>query len=712
MLPSLPSRRLILISGPRDAGMTIAEKLVLESGIPEQEVYRSRVDDSALDILGRDFSLLIIDAYTGLNPDRIGRVAGALRAGGAMLIIHPPDWAALIDPQSRRLVPYPLPPSAAAHHYISRWIKLLSGFEGVERFAAPGNQRPTAVNSVQPLNRLDQAITIDQQNAITAICKAATAKRRRPAVLTAARGRGKSAALGLAVGHLIHHSEVRDIIVTAGGYKSLHSLFKHARAVLAESELQSSGRTLQHSQGRLGYLPADKLIAQSPDCDLLIVDEAASLGVARLETLLKRYPRIAFSSTEQGYEGSGRGFSLKFRMLLEAHSRGHYPAHLDTPIRWGTNDPLEAWIDTLLCLNKADKKSTSAAPLDISGLSFTPITQAELSLDESLLAQVFGLLVDAHYQSRPSDLRALLDAPNTELWSARDGDQIIGLVWLMHEGGLTQDIATEIVAGRRRPQGHLAPQILAAHLGLDDALSLRCARIQRIVVQPDRQGQGLGRWMLEQINSRLKRQVDYLCSSYGADLPLSRFWRKAGYQCVRLSDKPNAASGLHSTLVIRALSPAGQSLARQATTVFTAQFIVQLSSSLQQLNPAIAIQLCPENEPEFESMNPAQIKAALLFADAGRPYESSLAALQRLAQKYLSSSPAGCSSLEGKAGELYIACILQHQSWKRCAEIAGLSGKQACLDSLRKSTRLLLQAHAPAETLQALRLHYIDLPQV
>jgi len=705
MLPPLPSRRLILVSGPRDAGLCFAATLIRESGIAEQEIYRSQADQSALDTLGQDFSLLIIDAYVGLNPDLIGRVSGTLRAGGAMLIIHPEDWAAYIDPQSSRLVAYPLPASAAKHHYVARWITLFNSFDGVEKFDAQADTQPQTVTTVQHQSPLNEAITTDQQDAINAVCKAATARRKQPALLTAARGRGKSAALGLAAGRLIRDSAVREIIVTAGGYKSLLSLFKHARAVLIDSELQNSGRTLQHCLGRLRYIPADKLIAQMPDCDLLIVDEAATLGVTRLAELLKRYSRIAFSSTEQGYEGSGRGFSLKFRALLDRHCRGQYPATLCTPIRWSADDPLEAWVDTLLCLNKPGESPSATPVSDFSEISFTAISQSDLSLDEALLGRVFGLLVDAHYQSRPSDLRALLDAPNTELWAAQHGDTIIGLIWLMHEGGLAPDIQSEIVAGLRRPQGHLAPQILAAHLGLDAATNLRCARIQRIVVRPDRQGQGLGRWMLEQINTQLKQRVDYLASSYGADLPLSRFWHKAGYQSIRLSDKPNAASGLCSALVLRALSPAGQELLGQATTEFAAQFIAQLAGSLRELEPAMAIELCHGTELALADFSPAQLKAAVLFAYAGRPYESCLAALQLLAQKSLFSDQS-LALQQSEAWHMYIARILQHQSWKRCAAIAGVSGKQACLKSLRESTRILLETYVPGEALQALHKKY------
>lgn len=44
----------------------------------------------------------------------------------------------------------------------------------------------------------------------------------------------------------------------------------------------------------------------------LIVDEAAAIPGPLLRQLVTRFPRTLLTTTVQGYEGTGRGFLLKF----------------------------------------------------------------------------------------------------------------------------------------------------------------------------------------------------------------------------------------------------------------------------------------------------------------------------------------------------------------------------------------------------------------
>ena len=82
------------------------------------------------------------------------------------------------------------------------------------------------------------------------------------------------------------------------------------------------------------------------------MDEAAGIPLDSLATLLTFYPRIAMATTVHGYEGSGRGFLLRFREIIERHSRGWHPVTLGTPVRWAPGDLLEARINQLLLLGR------------------------------------------------------------------------------------------------------------------------------------------------------------------------------------------------------------------------------------------------------------------------------------------------------------------------------------------------------------------------
>ncbi len=59
---------------------------------------------------------------------------------------------------------------------------------------------------------------------------------------------------------------------------------------------------------------------------------------------------------------------------------------------------------------------------------------AELAHNEVLLNQLFGLLINAHYQTSPNDIQQLLDDPNLRLLIASQSEVIIGCCVVSKEG--------------------------------------------------------------------------------------------------------------------------------------------------------------------------------------------------------------------------------------------------------------------------------------
>jgi tRNA(Met) cytidine acetyltransferase len=706
MPDKLTPRRLILLAGTQAWGEKTALDLINRSGLRSEQTLYLTPGDNALRFLGQERSLVVIDTYHGLNPDVFGRVSGLVQAGGALLLCCPAleDWPDYHDPEYLKLAPYPQQAETIKGLYLKRWVRLLSSLNGIECYTDAIQTAIPVLKACPPDAAHSQACTPDQQHAIDAVLSVVQGQRRRPAIISADRGRGKSAALGLAAGQLLATQQVQSIILTASSMSQVGSVFKHAHAVLPDSILHARQKGLQHPHGSIRYIAADALIAKQHECGLLIVDEASTLGVARLEALLKHYPRIAFSGTEQGYEGSGRGFSLKFRQLIQAHCRGQHAIKLDTPVRWATNDPLENWTNRLLLLDSEQSQGETQQHVKTDELSFREIEQSQLAEDDALLNKIMGLLVSAHYQTRPADVRHLLDAPNSRLFIAEHSKQVVGLVWLMLEGGLEIDIAREIAAGYRRPQGHLVPQVLAAHLGLEDAIVLRCARIQRIAVNPQLQGQGIGSWMLAQIEKQMAKNTDYLASSFGADPPLSHFWQRAGYHIARVSDKPQTASGLHSVVMLKPCSPAARSLGLKVQSLFREQFVNQLADSLRYFPPDLATSLANHGISKL-SLNLDELKSAVLFAWTHRPYESSLPALTKIGRYALLNTATGIEP-DGLAYQLLIKRTLQKKPWSKCCHELGIVGQSECVKQLRHGVRRILAYAGPSEEIALLRAQF------
>ncbi|MEZ5506741.1 MAG: hypothetical protein R3F38_12535 [Gammaproteobacteria bacterium] len=66
-------------------------------------------------------------------------------------------------------------------------------------------------------------------------------------------------------------------------------------------------------------------------------------------------------------------------------------------------------------------------------LTLREITPELEPIDEPLLRGVHGLLVSAHYRTRPSDARTLLDGPNMRTWVAEHQHQVIAVVMVAEE---------------------------------------------------------------------------------------------------------------------------------------------------------------------------------------------------------------------------------------------------------------------------------------
>ena len=705
-------RQLFVISGNQQWCLSQLSPL-LSSFEPDQGLWLGdRAPDSivsskqgkATQWLGRERQFVVFNAWSGFDVDAFGAISGVIRGGGILFLLTPTlqQWSLFDDPEHRRIAVYPETDAHVTGRYIERLARLFVSSEDICLLEQGKKERwPTLhapevhaleVHAPEELSALlenDNCRTEEQAQAVSAVIRVATGHRRRPMVLTADRGRGKSAALGIAAAQLLQQGATH-IVVTGPSLASTEQVFQHC-ADLLENASESRG-VLEWQDKTLRFMAPDDITTDfgghKIDCDLMLVDEAAALPVPLLESLLRQQSRIVFSSTIHGYEGTGRGFAIRFRKTLDQMTPKWRGLHMRQAIRWADGDPLEQMVFNSLLLDArpaADADIAQAIPNQCEWIHFD---RDQLASDETMLRQVFGLLVLAHYRTRPFDLRHFLDGPNIEVFGLLYQRQLVGIVLAAQEGGIEPELQDAIWLGQRRVRGHLIPQSLSNHAGIPQAIRHNGLRILRIAVHPGVQRKRLGADMLDHLNrSAADAGYDYLGTSFGATSDLLGFWQSSDFQPVRVGLQREAASGCYSVMMLKSLSEQGAELVAEARIRFQESLLAQLPESLQSMEPELATQLLQSvlqgTDCAVRNRDWLDISS---FTRGQRLYESCLPAIQRL----LLAGLAG-TDVDSKALQSLVMKVLQLQPWSKLARYEALTGKKQCHARLRQHVQLLEQ---------------------
>lgn len=680
-LASSGQRRMLVCSGEKSWCQQIAQTAIERLRSEDRHLYVGESDAKSVSTvsagqsrqwLGRELDFLVFDAWSGFDVDAFGALSGTVCAGGLVLLLTPEldEWVTWNDPEHRRIQVYPQALEDVSGYYLQRLVGLIKDSDWVTTY----NQTVGIVSEYSGLsNHIDAdesdsnpefpCKTLDQQKAVAAIHKVVKGHRRRPLVLTADRGRGKSAALGIAAGQLVNNG-LGKILVTAPAKKTTEVLYRHALEVADSPEDLSS---------RLTFIAPDELVHELPDADLLLVDEAAAIPAPILELMLNNYSRMVFASTIHGYEGTGRGFAIRFRNILDNKMPQWRSLHISEPIRWAPNDPLENFVFEALLLN-AEAASVDTLPeVSASQYAFRMITAAELVENEPLLQELFGLLILAHYQTRPFDLRHMLDGGNIEIYGLFYQQHLLATVLAAREGEIERGLQEPIWLGQRRVRGHLLPQSLSHHLGIKRATILKGLRIIRIAVHPHKQQQGLGSHMLSEIETTLsQRGFDYLGASFGASEELLDFWHKAGLKPVRMGVTRDASSGTHSVLMIKPLSGDGRQLLEEGLVRFRQQFQWLLLEELNKLEAGVVVRLLKQSVQNSDLTLSDWLQEDLSsYCHGQRQYDSCIAALKIRAQQLLVNN-----KLTEAQNQILVGRVLQNRSWPSMAKQLQLPGRK------------------------------------
>ena len=540
------SRELLILVGEDDfLAYQLNHNLLLKSAVWIGDVSPHFATQSYFpfsktkNLLGSEFPAIIYDARQGIHLDALAMAAGTLQDGGQLLLLlnHWTDLANQPDSDSLRW--------SGEKHAINtpHFIAFLQ--EKIAKYGFPvyKNTPLTLALPTPPKDRSPHCQpTLEQARLLQQIAEAEEAI----LIVTAKRGRGKSALAGLFAKQQLAQNQ--PVILTAPN-KSAVNIFN------------------EFAGAEITFMPPDELSQNLSDAPQqfanhwLFVDEAAMIPLDILFRLTKAFKRVVLTTTIHSYEGTGRGFLLKF-MAKTNRTLRHF--ELFTPLRWQADDKLEAFIDDLLLCDCEDRlpqppyDSVLAEQIQISHCERIPHDQIE---------SVYGLLTLAHYRTSPLDLRRLLDAPQQQFYLAQALNSLLGCVWAVPEGGLAdKTLIRQIRRGERRPRGNLVAQMLCFQAGLEEACELRSLRISRIAVQPNWQQQGLGQRLITQMKQQ--GAVDFLSVSFGYTPELLAFWQKCGFILVHFSESKEASSGCYSVVALCPLSKEGRLFVQRAEKQF------------------------------------------------------------------------------------------------------------------------------------------------
>lgn len=401
-----------------------------------------------------------------------------------------------------------------------------------------------SLQDTQPVGVLvDCCRTMDQAKAVLKFIEAISEKTLRSTVaLTAARGRGKSAALGLAVAGAVAFG-YSNIFVTSPSPDNLHTMFEFIfkgfdsleyqehldyeiiqslnpefnKAVVRVNIFKEHRQTIQYIH------PGDAV--KLGQAELLVIDEAAAIPLPLVKNLLGPY-LVFMASTINGYEGTGRSLSLKLIQQLRQQSadsqqstsaenkitstarlaaaRSLHEVSLHESIRYAPGDAVEKWLNELLCLDCLNiPRLISGCPLPQT-CDLYYVNRDTLfcyhKASEAFLQRLMALYVASHYKNSPNDLQMLSDAPAHHLFcllppvppSQNSLPEVLAVIQVCLEGEISRQSILNSLSRGKKASGDLIPWTVSEQFQDPEFGGLSGGRVVRIAVNPDYQGMGYG----------------------------------------------------------------------------------------------------------------------------------------------------------------------------------------------------------------------------
>jgi len=612
-------------------------------------------------LLGSEAVTVIVDLFEGINPDLLCIASGLIRCGGLLVLLSPDieHWDQVED----RYGVWQDDVRSEKPVFAEYIFNSIQNSPGSGYALAQGKPLPTYTDLPQAQSTaLISGKTAEQTAVLAEIDNWLIDPRQSMALIEADRGRGKSTCLGFMVRSLILAQRV-SVIVTA------HS--RQAAAIL----LQQVSEDSEKDPG-VDFIAPDKLIADAKPARVLIIDEAAMLPYPMLQQLCRQYPKVIMATTTGGYEGTGQGFLLRFIARLPKHQLRRFK--LTAPVRWAAGDSLEAWLDSSMFL----KPSPTPVPVDTpanASISFRMVDRASLVEDLVLLENVYRLMASAHYRTRPSDLRMLMENPDLFMFLAESNGDLAGLVLLNREGGLARALCEQVYLGKRRPKGHLLAQMITAQAGDKTFASFRGVRVQRIAVLENWRRTGVGGALIDAaIDWSREHQFDYIGASFAFDSETAAFWKSCQFSLVHVGFAAGKSSGNHSVAVLRGLNSLVDDSILRLQARIQKQLPVWLCQFLQQMDAASVVALLRycRFKSTMTSMDKDEVDAFIL---GHKGFELCFASLQTFVMQSIAD---GSEDLE--IHPWLIEKAVQNRDWVRLIDCSTVKGRKQKQQKLRE----------------------------
>ncbi|ADM12350.1 putative P-loop ATPase/acetyltransferase fusion [Encephalitozoon intestinalis ATCC 50506] len=465
--------------------------------------------------------------------------------------------------------------------------------------------------------------------------------------ITASRGRGKSAALGISIAKAISLG-LLSVYIASPAIENVKTVFLFLITGLEKLgykkyidfkiiyQFRGNKRFMQKIEFTGGrkhiieyFNPANELKYYP---DLLVVDEAAAIPLVYLTKLI--FPNfVIMATTVNGYEGTGRAFSVKLSEMLrkssaESSSFIYKELTMKESIRYGQNDPVENWLYKALLLDASVPKIQGCPRPSECSLFYVnkDVLFSGKPPAEKFLNDVFSLFISSHYKNSPNDLQVLADSPRHEIFAlvtpaeddGKDIPKVICSLQISFEGKCTR-------TGHLR-EGNLIPWVISEEHIDASFLNVYGIRIVRIAVHPEYAGMGYGTAslnllikhlsshgedicsmkvrdgekdiLLQNITDVLIPQVSWIGASFGMAETLCRFWLKNQFVPVGVKQAVTQETGEHSAVFIRSLSHTEEDRIYKYNQKFMSRFVGQLSSSFKSLGPSLSLSLLKDPVPE------------------------------------------------------------------------------------------------------------------